>query len=157
MTVKSKNIQMQGIKFGMLSAIAGCAVFVIIEQTRLILKFGFSGKTEIEFAILLFFFGSVLTTIPTMIGSSMLSLFLFNETCKNKLTLSKAIRIGAAIGVATSLGISLLGAVLINGRGSLSVYLFHTAEIVIIASFSGGWTGKRLADYIFDQGEFPVS
>jgi hypothetical protein len=148
---KSINILFHGMKFGILSSIIGCAAFVLIEQTRLILKFGFGGKTEIEFTVLLFLVASGFALIPTILGSGALSLLLYSVSRNKRLTVSRSIYAGVVIGILTSFGMSIIGGMLLNGRGSLTVYLFHSIEVIIIASFSGGWTGKKLAEYLLND------
>lgn len=150
MTLNLKILQLQGIKFGIVSQIIGCGVFVLVEQTRQTLMFGYSGKSDILFALLVFLFGCMLAIFPTAISSSILSYILHRQTIENKLSSARAIQTGILVGAITAIGISILGMIATSGRGSLSVYLSYTIEVVVIGSICGGWSGKMLANYIFD-------
>jgi flagellar biosynthesis protein FliQ len=155
--IDSKRLRYQSIRLGLVSSITGCALFVLVEQLRLTIKFGYSGKTDIEFAILLFVVGVIFVTIPTIIASSVLAMFLHNQAGKNKLTLYNAFQAGAAIGVTTCVGISILGALLVSVRGSFAVFMLHIVEVAIISFICGGWTGKKLADYIIQEFKYTTA
>jgi len=124
--------------------VVGCAMFVLIEQTRLIMSFGFNRDTELEFTILLFIFGVLLMIAPTVIGSSTLALILSMESMKNLLIQRNAILLGIFVGVIVAFGVVLLGTLLTNGRGSLYVFFLHIIEIMSIAALCGGWTGMKI-------------
>src|SRR4030095_16646381 len=49
------------------------------------------------------------------------------------------------------IGVSILGVILTNGRGSLQIYLLHAIEVTLIATLCGGWTGNELTKYIHTQ------
>ena len=140
--------QLQAIKYGIFSEVIGCAVFVIEEQTRQVLNFGFAGKMDILFSVLVFIFGNVLAFVPVIISSSILSKILHKESLLNKLTLAKAVRHGSTVGAVTGIVIAMIGIIITNARGSPSVYLWYSVEITIIASASGAWAGKKLARHV---------
>lgn len=149
MNINKQKLFVQAVRYGVLSAVLGCAIFVFLEETRLIVRFGFDG--DLEFAIMLFVFGSILASIATVISSCLLALSLYNQNIENRLPLSKSIILGCISGLITGIGLSVLGVILTNGRGSLTLYLWHTLEVAVIATLCGGWTGSKLASYIQSQ------
>ncbi|MCC6498863.1 MAG: hypothetical protein IT313_01205 [Anaerolineales bacterium] len=156
MKLKIKRLQIQSIRFGVLSAGIGCAAFVLVEQLRLIVSFGkrsFDSLVDIEVAVLIFIFGTVLSFLPTILSSSVLAIILYRETLKGDLSIPKALGWGALAGIVSGIAVSIAGFVLTLGKGSDAVYLLHAVEVIGIASASGGWTGCRLARYISKERE----
>lgn len=148
MKLKISKTHIHAIKLAIFSNFIGCAVFIIFEQVRLAVEFGFDGIDDLRFAFLLFVFGATLTSLPAIVSGYMLAVILCNYVRVDNFSKERAVFWGVILGLMTGIGLSLLALTLTNGRGSLSLYLLHFIEGAVIAAICGAWSGNKLAIYI---------
>lgn len=143
-----QQIQLQAIKLAVYSGVMGCAVFLLLEQTRLTIKFGFNGMNDFKFTLLLFVFSTLLIIFPAIILGNILAVVFHNFMIKQELSKIKGAGIGSLLGAVAGIGLSLLAFILTDGRGSLTVYFWHAFEGTVISIFCGAWTGNKLTVYL---------
>jgi uncharacterized membrane protein YjgN (DUF898 family) len=151
--VRSKyaDVVVHSIRLGLLAQIAGCSIFLALEELWQVLKYGsssFESRVDVEIAILIFIVGNVLAFFPTVACSYILVWVLKSEASKGRLILGKSKSLGALVGCVAGMGMSVLGIVLTNGRGGILEYLLRITEVVAITSVAGAWLGERIMRFI---------
>jgi hypothetical protein len=137
---------LRGGLIGVVSACIGIVLFDLIEQTSISVDLGI--VPDFRSFGLIFLFGTIFSFLPTIFGGCLLANWLYNDAIKGTLTIRIAVFKGALLGAIVGFGMSLFFWFLINGQGSLNIFLLHLFEVTVIALLAGGLSGRVLAKFL---------
>ncbi len=127
-------------------------IFLTIEETQLIILFGFD-PSQFNFVLLLeIIIGtSLFSAIPSFIFGQFLAFTLLQDSLHKvfsaKLTIVKGILLGITLGISLCI---IVGTAL-NGHGSFNIWLYRSIIVIILAALAGGWTSWKLCNLILKQ------
>lgn len=151
---------LKGKRLGVHFALIGSVVFAIVDEISIQINSHWikhidTPPNEIKWALYWFMLVSVcgfcLAFFPARIGGGILASILYRGGNRHKISSTRGLILGAAIGGAVSLLICLPAVaieyifVTSTGHGDFYVYIFRTIEAVTIASFMGGLAGGCLS------------
>lgn len=142
------KVVLPSIRLGLFVQIAGCTLFLVIEELWQGLKHGsssFESMIDVYIAIFIFVIANLVAVFPTVIGSYLLARVLYHFALKGKMPPERAKLLGGLLGFVIGIGFSALGIIMTNGKGGTLEYLLRVFEILIITSASGAWLGKKIA------------
>lgn len=160
----NKSLIVRGGLTGLISALTGSVVFALLDITITRFRFGFSPNIKQDliasffvFIILTLAIG-IYTFIPGLLGGGLLAFILRYDHLRGKLSKRVAALKGTLLGLLAGLMLcmyvyytQLIAPPPLTHHMSSDAFLFHSAIALIVAPLAGGWTGGRLAGYIFEN------
>lgn len=149
--VVPKKILVRGMLLGLLVAFLAIQSFVCVELWRLNLtpSAAVSWDFYIQFLLFTLILANGISFLPVISSSYLLTLVLYHQAKRQKLTATQSVLKGALVGAATGITICIVGWFTFDYRGgNFPLFLIRTFFVTLIAAVSAGWAAKDLASYI---------
>lgn len=155
--ISLRRLIIQGVCLGNLFALIASFLFAVIDGITIQvngMRLGITESFNLDYSFLArtFGIGFALSILPASVGGAILAIFVNNnqeESLSQRNASAFGLLLGGFSGFAVCMLVGLLYFIIAwySGKGSLTPFLIRSAEVTVLSSLAGGFTGLKVASY----------